>query len=148
MGVHGRQASTRATAPQGPAPGPQSAARHLHGTDADPDRGPLPALAWGAWTDDPLLERVRAEPHGAPPTDRLVLTLGLGYGENTVADGPARPSGLLPNLGVVWNAGSRLALYASYAVSYSPADPSAEDAAGSANVFDADARPNYEAGAK
>ncbi len=147
VGVHGRQASTRATAPQGPAPGPQSALDIYTGRALTPTEDLFPALAWGAWADTRFWNAY-VQNRTALLRDRVILTLGLGYGENAVADGPARTSGLLPNLGVIWNTGSRLALYASYAVSYSPADPSAENAAGQANVFGATLGRNYEAGAK
>jgi iron complex outermembrane receptor protein len=146
-GFHGRQASTRATAPQGLAPGPQSAVDIYTGRTLAPTEDLYPAVAWNAWTDASYWN-AHFQNRTALLHDRLVFTLGVGYGENTFGDGPARPSGILPNLGVVWNAGSRLALYTSYAVSYNPADPAAEDASGNANVFDATTGSSYEAGAK
>lgn len=146
-GVHGRKASTRATSPQGTAPGPQSALDIYTGSALTPTEDRYPALAWNAWTDT-IYWNAYLQNRTALLHDRLVFTLGVGYGENAAGDGPPRPSGLLPNLGLVWNAGSRLALYASYAVSYNPADPAAEDASGNANVFDATTGSNFETGAK
>jgi outer membrane receptor protein involved in Fe transport len=147
VGLQGRLTSTRATSPQGPVPGPQSALDIYTGRALTPTEDLFPALAWGAWADTRFWNAY-VQNRSAFLHDRLTLTLGLGYGEDSVGDGPARTSGPLPNLGVVWNAGSQLALYASYSVSYNPADPAAENAAGLANTFGATLGRNYEAGAK
>lgn len=79
---------------------------------------------------------------------RWVATLGLGYGENRVAAGPVRASDVMPNAALVFNATQRIALYASYATSYNPTDPGAEDVAGRRNAFAPTSGRNNEVGMK
>lgn len=146
-GVYSRWASTRTTTPNGAVPGPESALDIYTGVPLTPTIDRYPTLSLGNWSDttfwNAYLQNRTSFGH-----DRLVLTLGLGYGQNTVAGGPGGPSGLIPNAGLVFNADERLALYASYAESYNPADPAAEDAAGRANTFGATTGVNYEVGAR
>ena len=146
-GVYSRWARTRTTTPNGAVPGPESALDIYTGVPLTPTIDRYPTLSLGDWSDatfwNAYLQNRTSFGH-----DRLVLTLGLGYGQNTVAGGAGRPSGLIPNAGLVFNADERLALYASYAESYNPADPAAEDAAGRANTFGATTGVNYEVGAR
>ena len=146
-GVYSRWARTRTTTPNGAVPGPESALDIYTGVPLTPTIDRYPTLSLGDWSDatfwNAYLQNRTSFGH-----DRLVLSLGLGYGQNTVAGGAGRPSGLIPNAGLVFNADERLALYASYAESYNPADPAAEDAAGRANTFGATTGVNYEVGAR
>lgn len=90
--------------------------------------------------------------------NRLNVTLGFNYGQNspassvaqngTLTDLAVRKSGVIPNAAVVFNATPELAVYASYATSYNPIDPTFEDASGARGLFDPTIGKNYEIGAK
>jgi iron complex outermembrane receptor protein len=80
--------------------------------------------------------------------DRLVLTLGLGYGQQHYFDIPTRKGDVTPNAALLFNATDQLAFYASYATSYQPADPTLENYDGAADVFDPTSGVNYEIGLK
>ncbi len=92
---------------------------------------------------------------------RVNFTVGFNYGRNSPPPTvnaanpfalPAAPktrnSGLIPNASVVFNATPELAVYASYATSYNPIDPEAEDERGNRGVFDPTLGKSYEVGAK
>jgi outer membrane receptor protein involved in Fe transport len=145
-GVNSRFASTRATSPAGPVPGPESPIHVYTGAVLTPLVSSYPALLWNPWSDTTYWNtyvQSRTALHGG----RMVVTLGLGRGQNVV-DGDGRGSGLLPNAGVVLNATPAVALFGSFSTSYNPVDPANEDAAGRRNGFDATTGTNLEAGAK
>jgi iron complex outermembrane receptor protein len=80
--------------------------------------------------------------------DKLVFTLGLGYGQNHPGGRAVQKGNLLPNYAVVWNAMSGLSLYGSYAESFNPVDPNLEDFEGRFNSFAPTTGTNREVGAK
>jgi TonB-dependent siderophore receptor len=95
--------------------------------------------------------------------DRLILTVGLGYGEQHFGrDYPAgqtppinlpqltatRRGELTPNAAIVYKITVPLALYTSYSTSYQPADGSFEDSNGSTGNFQPVTGRNLELGAK
>ncbi|MEY4489931.1 MAG: hypothetical protein RIQ79_2439 [Verrucomicrobiota bacterium] len=84
--------------------------------------------------------------------ERFVLTLGLGYGAQQLgqaAPGARSRSGeLTPNTALVFNVTKQLALYASYATSYLPADPTLQTFAGATGTFDPQTGVNHELGLK
>lgn len=79
---------------------------------------------------------------------KVHVTVGFNYGQNDPATGTVRKSGFIPNASIVFNATPELAVYASYATSYNPVDPEAEDAQGNRNVFDPTLGKSFEVGAK
>lgn len=79
---------------------------------------------------------------------KVHVTVGFNYGQNDPATGTVRKSGLIPNASIVFNATPELAIYASYATSYNPVDPEAEDAQGNRNIFDPTLGKSFEVGAK
>jgi iron complex outermembrane receptor protein len=68
--------------------------------------------------------------------EQWVLTLGLGYGQQHFNDAPTREGDVTPTASLVFNPTRQLALYASYATSYLPADPAAETFDGRTGTFD------------
>lgn len=80
--------------------------------------------------------------------NKLVLTLGLGYGQSHPGGAPVRKGNLMPNFAALYNVTSSLALYGSYATSFNPVDPTLQDFAGRMGVFDPTTGKNYEFGAK
>lgn len=76
------------------------------------------------------------------------ITVGFNYSQNKPTTGTTRKSGLIPNASIVVNATKQLALYASYATSFNPVDPEAEDAQGNRGGFEPTLGKSYEIGAK
>lgn len=146
VGAQARWADTRATSPVGPVPGAQSPIDIYTGV-ASPLVPNYPALAMGAWAMNTYWNAY-VQNRTSIADGRWVATLGVGYGENRVGDGPARRSDVMPNAAIVFNATPRLALYSSYATSYNPTDPSVENAAGQRNAFAPTTGRNAEVGAK
>ena len=106
-----------------------------------------PDVAFSAWTLNRFWNTY-VQNRTSLADGRWVATIGLGYGENRVGDGPARRSDVMPNAALVFNATSRIALYSSYATSYNPTDPAVENAAGQRNAFAPTTGRNAEVGAK
>ena len=146
LGVQARWADTRGTTPGGPLPGPQSPI-DIYTGQAPPLVANYPMLVTGPWSMNTYWNAY-AQNRTSLDDGRWVATLGLGYGENRVAGGPARRSDVMPNAALVFNATRRVALYASHATSYNPTDPSAEDAEGRRNAFAPTTGRNLEGGVK
>ncbi|MEJ7709061.1 MAG: TonB-dependent receptor [Pyrinomonadaceae bacterium] len=128
VGVHQRLAETRSTIAAGAVPGPQSAINIYTGRATSPLIANFPALIWGNLSEINFLNGY-VQNRTSLADGRWVVTLGLGYGRNTV-DGETRQGDLTPNAALVFNVNKRLALYTSYATSYNPNDVDAEDASG------------------
>lgn len=80
--------------------------------------------------------------------DKLVLTLGLGYGESR-REGTATVRGdVQPNFSVLYNVTRSLAVYTSFSQSFNPVDPTLEDVLGRRGVFGPISGTNWEIGAK
>lgn len=145
-GFYQRRLTTRTTSPAGPVPAAQSPVNIYTGLAASPLTDNFPALLAGAAVESSFtngyVQNRTSLGHG-----RWAVTLGLGYGRNTVG-GVARRGALIPNAAVVFNADARLLLYASYAESFSPNDAPLQDIDGNVNTFDPTKGKNYEAGAK
>jgi iron complex outermembrane receptor protein len=146
VGMQARWADSRGTTPAGAVPGPQSPI-DIYTGQAPPLVANYPSLVTGAWTMNAYWNTY-VQNRTSLADGRWVATLGLGYGENRVADGPARRSDVMPNAALVFNATSRLALYGSYATSYNPTDPAAEDITGQRNAFAPTTGRNAETGVK
>jgi iron complex outermembrane receptor protein len=80
--------------------------------------------------------------------DRLVLALGLGYGQSHPGGSPVRKGEVMPNYSALFNVTPALAIFGSYATSFNPVDPTLENVAGERGTFNPTTGRNYEAGAK
>lgn len=146
VGAQARWADTRATTPSGPVPGPQSPVDIYTGV-ATPLVANYPSLTMGAWSLNQYWNTY-LQNRTSLADGRWVATVGLGYGENRIGNGPARRSDAMPNAALVFNATSQLALYGSYATSFNPTDPAVENATGQRNAFAPTTGRNAEVGAK
>ncbi|MCS7044519.1 MAG: TonB-dependent receptor [Bryobacteraceae bacterium] len=79
---------------------------------------------------------------------RLVLTLGLGYGQMHPGGQPVRKGEVFPNYAALFRLRDNVAVYYSYSRSFNPVDPTLEDFQGRRNVFDPIRGYNHEAGMK
>lgn len=146
VGVQARWADTRGTTPGGTVPGPQSPI-DIYTGDAPPLVADYPSLITGAWSLNTYWNAF-VQNRTSLDDGRWVATLGLGYGENRISGGAVRRSDPMPNAALVFNATPRVALYGSYASSYNPTDPAAEDSEGRRNAFAPTTGSNLEAGVK
>lgn len=80
--------------------------------------------------------------------ERLVLTLGLGYGQVHPGGQPVRKGEVIPNYAALYRLRRNLAVYYSYSRSFNPVDPALEDIQGRRNAFDPVRGFNHEAGVK
>ncbi|MGB9611947.1 MAG: TonB-dependent siderophore receptor, partial [Bryobacteraceae bacterium] len=80
--------------------------------------------------------------------ERLVVTVGLGYGQVHPGGEPVRKGELIPNYSALYRLRSNLAVYYSYSRSFNPVDPTLEDFQGRRNVFGPVRGFNHEAGLK
>lgn len=147
VGGYTRITSQRATSAQGATPGPHSPINIYTGAVGSPLIDNYPALGFGAWTDTTTWNGY-VQNRSAVLDDRLVFTLGLGYGQNHPGGAPVQKSKVIPNASVVYALKPELAFYGSYSTSFNPQNPTLEDAAGSRNVFDPTLGKNYEFGTK
>lgn len=146
FGVYNRFLRSRTTSPAGAVPGVQSPINIYTGARPSPLVDNYPALIWNASVETTFLNAYMQN-RTSLDNGRWVVTLGLGYGRNTV-DGTARRGAFIPNAGVVFNATRDALFYASYAESFNPNDTSAQDVFGNINPFDPATGRNYEAGAR
>lgn len=148
VGVTGRLASLRGTSALGPAPVAQSPVDIYTGLAATPLVDTHPAIAFQPWTAATYWTSY-AQSQTEVADGRVLVTLGLGYGQNRLAAGQAvRKSDLMPNAAVVVKPRQHLSVYASYATSYTPSDPAAETAAGLRGTFEPTSGRNLETGVK
>lgn len=148
VGVTARRASTRGTIALAPVPGAQSPVDIYTGVAESPLVDSYPATAFQPWTDAAHWTAY-TQTRTSLGNGRVVVTAGLGYGENRPAAGqPVRRSDVMPNAAIVVKPREHVSLYASYATSYTPADPAAETANGVRGQFDPVAGRNLEAGVK
>jgi len=80
--------------------------------------------------------------------DRLILALGLGYGQSHPGGAAVRKGRVMPNYSALFNVTRALALFGSYSTSFNPVDPTLENLAGLRGAFDPTTGKNYEGGAK
>lgn len=147
LGLNSKVSATRGTTPSGPAPGAQSPIDIYTGEVFGPLDDTYPSLTWNPWSDttswNGYLQNQTSFADG-----KFVTTLGMGYGQVRPEGSPSQNSELMPNAAVVYNPSRQLALYASFANSYNPTDPEAQDAAGNSNAFDPEQGTNLEIGFK
>lgn len=148
VGVTGRRASTRGTTALGAVPAAQSPVDIYSGVAASPLMDTYPAIAFQSWIDATYWT-VYSQSQTSLAHGRVLVTAGLGYGENRLATGqPVRRSDVMPNAAIVVKPRGEVSVYASYATSYSPSDPAAETASGLRGTFDPVTGRNLELGVK
>lgn len=147
VGINGRKYDAESRSATGPLSTPQSPIHIYTGRVLAPLQDV--STGWGPISrSDEFHWNLYAQNQAALFDERWVLTLGLGYGQQHYANAPTRKSDLVPMVGMVFKVNRELALYASYATSYQPADPTLEDYEGRSGVFDPETGVNYELGAK
>jgi len=145
-GFNGRQYHSESRAATGPLGTPQSPINIYTGAAA-----PVTDVStgWGATAlDNDFYWNTYLQDQAGFLDEKFVLTVGLGYGQQHYNDAPTREGEVTPNAALVFNATKQLALYASYATSYQPADPTLENFAGRSGTFDPQSGVNYEVGVK
>ncbi len=153
IGFYQRVLDSRVTTAQGAIPGAQPPINIYTGQTLSPLRDVYPAIAFGEWRRDIVLNGF-IQNRTSLDNGRWNVTLGFNYGQNKpaptalVTSPPTRSSGIIPNAAVVFNASQELAIYASYSTSYNPNDPLLEDANGNRGTFAPVTGRNYEVGAK
>lgn len=147
VGVNGRKFDSDSRTATGPLGTPQAPIHIYTGQALSPVRDV--STGWGPVTTSDQFEwNLYAQNQAAFLDRRWVLTLGVGYGQQHFADAPTRKSDAVPMAGLLYQVTPRLALYASYATSYQPADPTLETFEGRSGTFDPQTGVNYEAGVK
>lgn len=147
VGAFTRVTSTRGTTIQGAAPAAQAPINIYTGIAATRLNDTHPTLIYGAFSDTTNWNGY-LQNRASLFNNRVIFTLGLGYGQNH-PDGRAVQKGdVVPNYALVINATKQLALYGSYATSFNPIDPTLENAAGVRGAFNPTTGKNYEFGAK
>lgn len=146
-GVHGRREHARSAALGGAAPLAHSPIDITSGQAASPLVASEARLIWADWSDASYANAF-VQNQTSLFSGRVVTTLGLGAGRNEPAPGDVRASGAMPNAAIVLNLSPQWAVYASYATSFNPVDPDAEDAAGRRGTFNASRGTNLEVGLK
>ena len=146
VGLNGRFYRSESRTATGPLGTPQSPI-HIYTGAAAPVTDV--STGWGATAlDDDFYWNTYFQNQAAFLDEMVVLTVGLGYGQQHFNDAPTREGDLTPNAALVYNPTKQLALYASYSTSYQPADPTLENFAGQSGTFDPQTGVNYEVGVK
>lgn len=147
VGAYTRVTGVQSTSLLGPAP-PAGAPLNIYtGFSLAPIQDSYPPLAFGAralttnWNGY-LQNRTTLL------NDRLILALGLGYGQSHPGGSPVRKGDVMPNYSALFNVTRALAVFGSYSTSFNPVDPTLENAAGERSTFDPTTGRNYEVGAK
>lgn len=148
LGAFTRVVGVASTSPAGAAPPPGWPIRIYTGTQRL--GGPTdvyPPLRFGAWQHTTIWNGYMQNRTWLFD-DRLVLTLGLGYGQSHPGGQAVRKGGVMPNYSALYRVHRKVAVYYSYSESFNPVDPTLEDALGRRNVFDPVRGFNHEAGVK
>lgn len=80
--------------------------------------------------------------------NRLVLTVGLGYGQSHPGGSAVRKGDVMPNYSALLNVTQSLSVYGSYTTSFNPIDPTLQNLQGVMGTFDPTLGKNYEFGLK
>ncbi len=147
VGAYTRVTSTRATTLQGTAPVAHSPINIYTGIPASPLVDNHPALLLGAWSDATIWNSY-LQNRTSLLSDKVVFTLGFGYGQSHPDGRPVQKGDVMPNASLVVNVTKQLALYGSYTTSFNPTDPTLENAAGVRGAFDPTTGKNFEVGTK
>lgn len=148
VGAFTRVVGVASTSPAGAAPPPgwpiqvYTGAQRLGGpTDV------YPSLRFGAWQHTTIWNGYMQNRTWLFD-DRLVLTVGLGYGQSHPGGQAVRKGDVLPNYSVLYRVRRDVAVYYSYSESFNPVDPALEDVLGRRSAFDPVRGYNHEAGVK
>ncbi len=147
VGFYERVLDSRATAPNGAIPAAHSPINVYTGQVLSPLSDNFPTIVFGAWRKDVVWNGF-VQNRTSLDNGHWNFTVGFNYGQNKPAIGAARKSGIIPNASIVFNVAPELAIYASYATSFNPADPDFENAFGVRGTFSPTLGKNYEIGAK
>jgi iron complex outermembrane receptor protein len=147
IGGYTRIVSQRSTTAQGPVPGPHSPINIYTGAAGSPLVDNYPALKFNPWSNTTTWNGY-LQNRSAAWNDRVVFTLGLGYGQNHPGGAPVQKSKLIPNASLVYSLKPEIAVYGSYSTSFNPQSPTLEDISGNRNTFDPTLGKNYEFGAR
>lgn len=147
VGAYTRVTGIRGTTPLGPVPGPQSPINIYTGAVTAPLNPAYPVIQKGLFLTTTTWNGY-FQNRTALFSDRLMFTLGLGYGQNHPGGQAVQKGDLQPNFAVLYNATSQIAVYWNYATSFNPIDPTLENALGRRGTFDATTGKSYEVGAK
>jgi iron complex outermembrane receptor protein len=146
-GVNGRAYHSESRSATGPLGTPQAPINIY--TGATPTPVADVSTGWGATAlDDDFYWNTYAQNQAAFLDEKIVFTLGVGYGQQHYNDAPTREGDVTPNAALLFNATKQLGFYASYATSYQPADPTLQDFNGNTGGFDPQTGVNYEVGVK
>lgn len=146
-GFYQRIFNSRTTSPLGLIPAAQSPIHIYTGRILSPLTDNFPAIAFGDWGRD-VIWNAFVQNRTSLDNGRWNITFGLNYGQQDPASGAVRKSDVMPNAAILFNATPSVALYASYSTSFSPVDPTLEDALGRQGTFGPTTGSNYEAGVK
>lgn len=146
-GFNGRAYRSESRAATGPLATAQSPINIYSGATTTPVTDV--STGWGATAlDDDFYWNTYLQNQAAFLDEMFVLTIGLGYGQQHYNDAPTREGDVTPNAALLYNLTKELGVYASYATSYQPADPTLQDFNGNAGGFDPQTGVNYEVGFK
>lgn len=146
-GFYQRIFNSRTTSPLGLIPAAKSPIHIYTGRILSPLTDNFPAIAFGDWGRD-VIWNAFVQNRTSLDNGRWNITFGLNYGQQDPASGAVRKSDVMPNAAILFNATPSVALYASYSTSFSPVDPTLEDALGRQGTFGPTTGSNYEAGMK
>ncbi len=147
VGAYTRVTGVQSTSLLGPAPPAGSPLNIYTGFALTPIRDAYPSIAFGNrvlttnWNG-------YVQNRTTLLSDRLVLALGLGYGQSHPGGAPVRKGEVMPNYSALFNVTRSLAVFGSYSTSFNPVDPTLENVAGQRGTFDPTTGNNYEVGAK
>ncbi|HEY3442019.1 MAG TPA: TonB-dependent receptor [Paludibaculum sp.] len=147
IGAYTRVTGVRATVPLGVVPAAAFPINIYTGAGPQPIQDVYPALAFGGralttnWNG-------YFQNRTLLLNDRLILALGLGYGQSHPGGAAVRKGEVMPNYSALFNVTRALALFGSYSTSFNPVDPTLENLAGVRGGFAPTTGKNYEAGAK
>ncbi|HYO80679.1 MAG TPA: TonB-dependent receptor [Bryobacteraceae bacterium] len=148
LGTYSRVVATQATTPAGTVPAAHSPINIYTGIVRSPLMfGGYPALVFGP-QDTTTTWNGYVQNRTSVLNDKLVVTLGLGYGQNHPGGRPVQRGDVMPNAAILYNITGDLAVYGSYSTSFNPVDATLEDILGVRGAFDPSLGRSYEAGVK
>jgi iron complex outermembrane receptor protein len=148
IGGYTRVVGLAATAPAGALPAPSWPIHIYTGLQRlGPPQDVYPRLLFGAWQHTTAWNGFWQNRTWLLD-DRLVVTVGLGYGQMHPGGQPVQKGEVFPNYAALYRLRDNLSVYYSYSRSFNPVDPTLEDIQGRRNVFDPLRGYNHEAGFK
>ncbi len=146
VGAYTRVASARSSSLLGVAPSAAFPINIYTGIGETPvDR--YPGLLMGNWADTTKWNGY-FQNRASVLRNKLVFTLGLGYGQSHPGGSPVGKGALLPDYSALFNLTQSLAVYGSYSTSFNPIEPTLQSIAGALGAFNPTVGANYEFGTK